>query len=172
MSMSPEAQTFIQQAIFRMEENLERIQKCLKELQEEEVWKRPNPSSNSVANLIIHLSGNITQYIIASLGEQEDQRDRDAEFAAKDGLSKSELANKMNQVIHQAILVIKTLDHSRLNKMHSVQGFDLSGIGIILHVVEHLSYHTGQITFWTKLLKDIDLAYYAGIDLNQKNVIE
>ena len=51
----------------------------------------------------------------------------------------------------------------------SVQGFQLSGIGIVVHVVEHYSYHTGQISFWTKQLKNKDLRFYAGLDLNVQN---
>ena len=53
--------------------------------------------------------------------------------------------------------------------MRSVQGFNFSGIGILVHVVEHLSYHTGQIAFYTKQLKNEQLGFYGDIDLNVKN---
>jgi len=160
---------FITQSIIRMEESTPRIAQCLGELTEEEIWKRPNESSNSVGNLVLHLCGNIRQYIIANLGNQPDTRTRDAEFAAREGLNKAALLEKMTTTANEATAVIRGLSLEDLMKERSVQGFEQTGINSIIHVVEHYSYHTGQIVFWTKLLKDIDLGFYAGLDLNVKN---
>lgn len=158
-----------EQIILRMEENTPRIEKCLAELTENEVWQRPNPASNSVGNLILHLCGNITQYAIASLGKRPDARDRDAEFAAEGGFSKVELLEKLQWTLREAVETIRRTSREELLRMRRVQGFDMSGIGIIVHVCEHYSYHTGQIAFWTKLLKNKDLGFYAGVDLTIKN---
>jgi uncharacterized damage-inducible protein DinB len=166
-----QADEIIEQAIFRLEENTAKIERCLNELSEEEIWKKPNNSSNSVGNLILHLCGNITQYIISSLGENEDNRKRNIEFETTSGYNRLELFKKLTETIDQAILTIKNLSDKDLLKFRSVQGFDYSGIGILIHVVEHYSYHTGQITFWTKLLKGKDLGFYTGVDLNKKNKI-
>ena len=160
---------FINQAIIRMEENNVRIEKCLALLNEEEVWKKPNPSSNSAGNLILHLCGNIRQYIISSLGKTEDTRERDLEFSATGGYTKKELSDKIFGTVAEAIITMQNINEEDLLDVKSVQGFEYSGIGIILHVVEHYSYHTAQIAFWTKLLKDKDLGFYAGQDLNVKN---
>ena len=162
---------FIDQSIHRLEENTPKIQKCLDELTEEEIWKRPNPSSNSVGNIILHLCGNITQYILSSLGEIEDKRERDKEFSTTGGLNKKELFDKLQSTITQAVHVIGSINVENMLRKRSVQGFELSAIGIIIHVVEHYSYHTGQIIFWTKLLKDKNLAFYTNVDLNKKNVV-
>jgi uncharacterized damage-inducible protein DinB len=159
----------IEQAILRLNENTPRIEKCLQELTEEDVWHKPNASSNSVGNLILHLCGNITQYVISSLGEEKDSRDRDLEFMTEGGMDKSFLLEKLKTTVERASAVIAKLDEAELLAMRSVQGFEYSGVGNIIHVVEHYSYHTGQIAFWTKLLKDKDLEFYAGIDLNIKN---
>lgn len=161
---------FIEQSIIRMEENTPRIAQCLGELTEEEIWKRPNVSSNSVGNLVLHLCGNIRQYIIANLGNQPDIRTRDAEFATEGGVDKAALLEKITTTTNEATAVIRSLSLEDLMKERSVQGFEQTGINSIIHVVEHYSYHTGQIVFWTKLLKDIDLGFYAGMDLNVKNV--
>jgi uncharacterized damage-inducible protein DinB len=158
-----------QQAILRLEESTIRIEKCLEELSEEEVWLKPNASLNSVGNLILHLCGNITQYIISSIGKVEDGRKRDLEFSTEGGFDKLELLTKLKKTVEQAAEVINALDMDDLLEKRSVQGFEYSGIGNIIHVVEHYSYHTGQIAFWTKLLKDKALGFYAGIDLNIKN---
>lgn len=160
---------FIDQSILRLNENIPRIETCLDQLSEDEIWKKPNTNSNSIGNLILHLCGNISQYIISAIGEKEDLRDRDKEFNTEGGFSGNELIQKLQTVVREATPIIIQTNKDTLLKIHAVQGFKLSGIGIIMHVVEHLSYHTGQIAFFTKLLKDRKLGFYANVDLNIKN---
>ena len=162
---------FIEQSIYRIEENTHRIIKCLQEIDEIEIWKFPNDNSNSIGNLILHLCGNIRQYVISALGETKDIREREKEFSIKTGHTKSELLNELTHTTSEAAGIIKNIDENRLTKIYSVQGFYLSGIGIIIHVTEHYSYHTGQIVFFTKQIKNKDLGFYANIDLNVKNEI-
>lgn len=157
------------QIILRMEENTPRIERCLRELSEPEIWQRPNAASNSVGNLLLHLCGNIRQYAIASLGNREDHRQRDAEFAAREGYSAAELLEKLQSTAAEALETIRQASDAEMLRERSVQGFQMSGIGIAVHVCEHYSYHTGQIAFWVKLLKDKDLGFYANLDLNVKN---
>lgn len=149
-----------------MAENPPRILQCMGELTEAEIWLRPNPMSNSVGNLVLHLCGNIQQYVNASLGRRPDNRVRDAEFAATGGLDKLALQQLLETTMTTALETIRQTSDAELMRVRSVQGFQLSGIGICVHVCEHLSYHTGQIAFWTKLLKQIDLAFYGGQNLN------
>lgn len=160
---------FIQQAILRFDENTPKIEKCLSELTEDDLWRRPNPSSNSVGNLLLHLCGNITQYVLSGLGDVEDKRERAKEFTSMGGLQKAELFDKLKTVVGAAVEIMRSLNDNDMLTIRSVQGYELSAVGIIIHVVEHYSYHTGQIIFWTKLLKDKDLRFYAGVDLNKKN---
>lgn len=167
--MNSLSKEFITQSVLYFSANLPRIEKCLDELSDEEIWKRPNNSSNSIGNLALHLCGNITQWVISGLGNEPDNRNRDSEFQAKGGFKKDELKEKISSVINKAISIIKNLDETQLTDSKSVQGDNHSGIAIIIHVTEHLSYHTGQITFWTKCLKDKDMGYYAGMNLNKKN---
>jgi uncharacterized damage-inducible protein DinB len=160
---------FISQSVFRLNENTPRIKKCFDEMTEEELWQRPNDVSNSAGNLVLHLCGNITQYIISALGNNEDIRARDEEFAARGGMGKAELFKKLEDTVAKATAVMKSATGEALMQAYSVQGFTYTGIGIIIHVVEHYSYHTGQMAFWTKMLKSKDLGFYAHIDLNVKN---
>ncbi len=160
---------FSKESIHRMQLNTPRIEACLEMLSEEEVWQRPNNASNSMGNLLLHLCGNIRQYIISGLGRQPDSRTRDAEFAATGGLNKQELLQRLNDTVLEAESVIESADEAALLTPIEVQGYTLTGIGIIIHVVEHYSYHTGQIAFWTKQLRNQDLGFYAGINLNVKN---
>jgi uncharacterized damage-inducible protein DinB len=168
--MSEEFQKeFIDQSIHRIDENTKRLKACLDELDEPETWQRPNENSNSIGNLILHLCGNIRQYAISSLGNIPDVRERDKEFSADGGYTKHELLDRLISTIDQAKDVMRNSSSAELLRKRKVQGYTYSGIGIIVHITEHYSYHTGQIIFWTKLVKNKDLGFYAGVDLNAKN---
>ncbi|MHA7057164.1 DinB family protein [Aquimarina sp. M1] len=163
------AQEVKEQIVYRLNESLRMITISFNHLTEDDIWKRFNQSSNSIGNLMLHLCGNITQYAIASLGGLEDKRDRDVEFEAQKGFAKAELLLKLTNTIKEAETVLLNCSFTELMRKREVQGFTFSGIGIAIHVTEHLSYHTGQIAFWTKQLKNKDLGFYEGIDLNTKN---
>ena len=170
--MDKEAQLIeeiVKNALYRMDESTRMIKKSLKIIEESEVWQKPNHSLNSIGNLILHICGNMTQYIISSLGASEDIRNRDAEFDAKGGYTREELLKKLENTVDDAKRVIFDAKPEQLVKIRSVQGFSFSGVGVIMHVVEHYSYHTGQIAFWVKLLKNKDLGFYEGLDLTVLN---
>lgn len=160
---------FIQNALYRLDESTRMNTISLEQLSEEELWQRPNDSLNSIGNLILHLCGNISQYIISSLGETEDMRNREVEFSATSGFSKVELLQKLTETVENAKRIINDTSIEQFIRKRQVQGFYFSGIGVVLHAVEHYSYHTGQIAFWTKYLKNKDLGFYDGQNLNIKN---
>lgn len=170
--LSAIATELTQQCAMRMEENTTRTRKCLETLDEDDVWERPNPYTVSIANLILHLCGNMGQYIISSLGGAPDIRERDKEFSATGGFTKNELMEMLLFTTTEAKRIIMRTSDDELMRIRAVQGFELTGIGIIIHVTEHYSYHTGQIALHTKLLKEKDLGFYAGINLNEKNTVE
>jgi uncharacterized damage-inducible protein DinB len=155
---------FVKEAILTIEENTQKIKTCLAEFDDTSIWKRPNQASNSVGNIVLHLCGNITQYILSSLGGQDDKRERDKEFAAQDGFTKQALLAKLDQTISTALKVISDIKEDELLRVRPVQVYQRSGVSIIFHVAEHYSYHTGQIIFWTKLLRDKDLGFYAHLN--------
>ncbi len=109
----------------------------------------------------------MTQYIISSLGETQDKRNRDAEFTLHQSGDKEQLLKKLLATVDTAKRVIFDANVKQLLQQRSVQGFTFSGVGVIVHAVEHYSYHTGQIAFWVKQLKDVDLGFYEGMDLNK-----
>ena len=160
---------FIDQIIKTINENTSKIKACIKQLDEKDIWFRHNDHVNSVGNIILHLCGNIRQWIISSLGGAPDVRERDFEFSTMGGFTKAELTAKWEGVILEAKTIITRADPENLLRRRMVQGSAHSGIGIIVHVTEHYSYHTGQIIFLTKLYKNIDMGFYAGMDLNKRN---
>ncbi|MBK8634569.1 MAG: DUF1572 family protein [Saprospiraceae bacterium] len=156
-------------ALFRFNESAERIEKCLSILSEEQILSRPNGVSNSIANILIHLNGNITQYIMSGLAGKPDHRIRDLEFEAISSINKEVLQSLMKETFMQASDVILHLDEAQWKATYLLQGFEMSGVDAVLHVVEHASYHTGQITYITKMLTNQHTNYYEGIDLNVHN---
>jgi len=164
-------QEYTSQAIRRIyEESMPRLLQCIKEVNDEQLWWRPNENSNSIGNLVLHLTGNVNQWINASLGGDEDTRTRQSEFNNRKDLGRAELINDLNLVMERARQVIDQLDPADLQTNYKVQGFTESGAAILMHVVEHLSYHVGQITYIVKYLKNIDTEYYTGEDLDVTSV--
>lgn len=160
---------FLNQSIMRMQECSQKIGDCLKKLDDTAFWYRPNEASNSVGHLLAHLRGNIRQYIVSGLEGEPDVRQRDREFEYPAQRDRMKVEDAFFQTVEQATSLIGKVSEESLLRRRQVQGFDLSGLGIILHVVEHLSYHTGQIAYITKVQTDADLGFYRGIDLNAKN---
>jgi len=157
----------IDDCILRLrDESLPRIQKCLALLTDDEIWQRPNGNLVSAGNLVLHLSGNVRQWIISTLGDEPDLRVRQEEFDDTGPIPRKELLEKLETTVNQGCDVIKTLTQDTLTRDYAVQDFQETGVSILVHVVEHFSYHTGQIAWATKLLKDIDLDYYPDNDLS------
>lgn len=161
---------FKNNAIYRIDENVRMTSIALSKVQETEIWTRHNQSLNTLGNQILHICGNMTQYTIAGLGGKEDKRDRDKEFSLDNEHSSDELLKLLLDTTQKATTVIKNATEEQLLLSYGVQGFDFSGIGLVMHAVEHFSYHTGQIAFQVKLTIDESLGFYEGLDLNQKNI--
>ena len=149
-------------------ESVPRIKKCLSKLSGEEIWQRPNRETVSVGNLVLHLCGNVSQWVLSGLGNVSDTRERDLEFSETgENISADELIKKMEDLMQKVTMVLDNLSPDDLLKTRNVQGFQETGMAILIHVTEHFSYHTGQITYYVKASKNVDMNYYGGIDLNK-----
>lgn len=151
-----------------LEESLPRLRHCIDLLEEEEVWLRPNESSNSVGNLVLHVCGNARQWIISGLGGAGDIRRRSEEFSVRGPLPKTHLIELLDVLAPGIESVLDGLSETDLLKVYAVQGFQETGVGILVHVVEHFSYHVGQVGYFVKARKNLDLGYYSGLDLEKK----
>lgn len=149
-----------------IEESIPRIKKCLAELNTEEVWYRPNDNSNSVGNLVLHLCGNVRQWLLSGLGGYPDHRNRQQEFDERGPFPTSILIRHLDELMEEAEKVLNKLTAEQLLQTFEIQGFRETGVSILVHVVEHFSYHTGQITYYVKWRKNINTDYYRGINLN------
>ena len=147
------------------EESIPRLKKCLAELNEEEIWHRPNGHSNSVGNLVLHLCGNARQWIISGLGGQADTRQRQQEFDERGLLPTSYLLEMLEQLQEDMEAVFQEIEPAGLLRPRPVQTFQETGLSVLIHVIEHFSYHVGQATYFVKSLKNTDMGYYHGTSL-------
>jgi uncharacterized damage-inducible protein DinB len=144
----------------RLEERyLPRITDCLDQLSDEEIWWRPNPASNSVGNLLLHLCGNMRQWIISGLGGTADIRERDAEFSERGPIPRSKLREQVQTTMKESCRVLARLDAKHLTRRYRIQHFDVSGYEAAAQVIEHVAYHAGQIIYVTKLKREKDLGF-------------
>ena len=137
-----------------------KILRCLEEMDDDQIWWRPNAESNSIGNLILHLCGNVRQWIISGVGGVADVRERQQEFDELGPMPKEVLVHKLNTTIEEACQVILRVESAELLEKRTLQKNEVSVIEVIYHVVEHFSMHTGQIIYITKLHQGKDLAFY------------
>ncbi len=143
-----------------LHEYLPRIQRCLQEMTEEDVWWRAHATDNSIGNLILHLNGNVRQWIIVGLGGANDTRDRAKEFSERGSISKEELWKKLESTLHEADGVLERFDTSKLLEVRHIQKYDVTALEAVSHVGEHFAQHLGQIIYITKMRKGVDLKFY------------
>ncbi|MEM6767720.1 MAG: DinB family protein [Bacteroidota bacterium] len=147
------------------EESFARLRQCLSMLTEEETWYRPNENSNSVGNLTLHLMGNTKQWILSGLGKEPDTRTRQQEFDERGPIPTTVLLDQLDKLEKKLDACISSLQPESLTAIHDVQVYKEHGISILVHVVEHFSYHVGQITYYVKARKNVDTQYYGDQDL-------
>lgn len=128
-----------------------RIAAAVERLPPGALWRRPHPDTTSCGNLLVHLEGNVRQWILSGLGGTADRRDRAAEFALRDGAGPDELLAALAATVDEAAALIEGLDERDLDAEREIQGFSVCVREAVYHVVEHFSWHTGQIAWIAKL---------------------
>lgn len=147
-------------------EYLPKIRHCLGTVTQEDLWWRPNPESNSVGNLVLHLCGNAEQWILHGVCGHPDRRDRDQEFAATNGMTTMQMRAHLDQSIEKVDAALMSLEAQAsghpglLFEERTIQGMKVTVLKAIYHVVEHFSQHTGQIMWITKARSGSDLNFW------------
>ena len=153
-------QEFLDFSIEKLVQFSERIESCLGRLTPEQIWARGSENENAIGNLVLHLSGNVRQWIVASVGGAPDFRDRNCEFDSRDRLSAAELSALLRNIVTEAVTVLDGVTAERMAERVIIQNYELTVLQAIYHVVEHFSGHTGQIIFATKMFTGADLGFY------------
>jgi Protein of unknown function (DUF1572) len=148
-----------------IEDHWPRLSKCACSLTEEQLWWRPNDASNSIGNLLLHLNGNISQWIVAAFNRTECTRNRPAEFSECGPAPVAGLVARLVGTVEEAGAVLTRLTEADLLATYEIQGYTVTGLYAIYHSVEHFAQHYGQIAYITKLLQSRDLGFFR--ELNQ-----
>ncbi len=149
--MSEIANSFIAESrLFLTQSFLPKIEWCIAQLSDEDIWQRANEDSNSVGNLLLHLAGNVRQWIISGVGGETDNRVRQQEFDQRTIIPKEELIAKLKATVLEADRVLSELDPAIVLEKRKIQNREVTILYAIYHVVEHFSMHTGQIITFTK----------------------
>lgn len=149
-------------------ESIVRIKKCLEMIDEEYLWKSPNDNIMTIGSSVLHVVGNSRQWILSGIFKEDDFRQRDWEFE-QHSISIKELVVKLDKLKNDLLKSLEELSESHLTTNMEIQGFKVTGLSSIVHVIEHFSYHTGQITLLTKLYSGESTDYYDEFDLNIRN---
>lgn len=159
--MEPAAgELFLDFSARKIEQLFGRIKECVGRLNKEQVWTRGSDRENAIGNLLLHMSGNVRQWIVAGIGGQPDNRARDREFAARGEGEPAELIRRLELTVAEAVAVIRGVKPLRLTESYQPQSYKVTVLEGIYHVVEHFAHHTGQVVFATKLLTGQDLGFY------------
>lgn len=137
-----------------------RLRGCVESLTDGQIWWRPNPACNSIGNLILHLNGNVRQWLVAPFNGLNDDRNRPAEFAAEEGMSAPALLEGLGETMREGAEVLARLTEVDLLARYEIQGYNVSGLDAVYQVVEHFGLHYGQILYITKTLREVDLGLY------------
>jgi uncharacterized damage-inducible protein DinB len=137
-----------------------RLRLTVEKLTDEQLWWRPNEASNSIGNLLLHLDGNVRQWIVTSFRRQEDRRDRPAEFAEKAGGAPAAVLARLGATMEEAAEVLSRLTEDDLLAAMEIQGYHVTGLVAVYQVVEHFGLHYGQIVYIAKSLEGKDLGFY------------
>ena len=127
-----------------------KIRLALTAMPADRLWHRAHASSNSAGNLVLHLAGNVRQWIVSGVGGAPDSRQRDAEFAARDGADLATLLATLESACADAVAVFRRLDAAALGESRLIQGRTTNVFAAVYHVVEHFSGHTGQLILMAK----------------------
>jgi hypothetical protein len=146
------AQLLLTEIVARMRIWLDRAIRSMDQLDDVQVWYRPNAESNAIGNLVLHLVGNLKQWIIGAIGNLPDMRDRPAEFNAESGYSKLMLINLLKETIENACKTIEAMPAMRVTEAKRIQGMDVTLANAVVMAVSHLGLHVGQIQYIGKML--------------------
>ena len=153
---------FLRFSTAKLEQMMDRIEACAAKLTPEQIWTRGTAQQNAMGNLLLHLEGNVRQWILSGIGGAPDHRVRDVEFSTRESeAAPSELIARLRQTVQEAIAVIAGLTGPQLLETARIQGYEGTTLQAVYHVVEHFAGHAFQIIFLTKLLTGEDLGFYS-----------
>jgi hypothetical protein len=128
-----------------------KIRHCLEQLSEEQVWWRPHESMNSIGNLILHLTGNLRQWMVSGIGKVVDVRNRPGEFAERGPIPKAKLLAGLEEVVGETTNLFQQATAVDMLSQRRIQGFTVTGWAALFDCIPHFKGHTQEIVFETRM---------------------
>jgi hypothetical protein len=154
MSDQKLSETFIAAASEMLRKGMHKIEHCVAQLNDEQLWWRPRPEvipqMNSIANLLLHLAGNMRQWIIAGVGGAKDTRNRPLEFSDRSNRPKAEILGQLEATVDEATAVIGRLADSDLTASRRIQSYDVNVVSALWQTVSHFHGHVQEIIHLTR----------------------
>ncbi|HEY5331026.1 MAG TPA: DUF1572 family protein [Acidobacteriaceae bacterium] len=141
----------------KLEQMTTTLNACLDRLSDEQIWQRGGAHENAIGNLVLHLCGNMRQWIMYGVDRQPDVRVRDAEFSANGGMGRAELIALFGETVAEAREILAKLPAERLTDRTNPQRGEVAVLDAIYQVVGHVQQHVGQIILLTKQMAATDL---------------
>jgi len=129
---------------------MRKIEHCVGQLNDDQIWWRPRPEMNSIANLILHLSGNLRQWIVAGVGGSKDVRNRPLEFSDRSNRGKDEVISILKATVAEADKVLANVKPGELLSQRRIQGYDKTVIAAIIDTLAHFRGHVQEIIHITR----------------------
>jgi hypothetical protein len=130
------------------------VRQCLEQLDDEQIWWRPNESSNSIGNLVLHLSGSLNHFLNRQIGGFEYERDRAKEFAERRHLPKAELLAIFDDMVAKGEKTFEGLTPERLMQPSPEPKLNQYVVNDLINIAVHVSSHASQILWITKMLRE------------------
>jgi Protein of unknown function (DUF1572) len=152
---------FLSASVKGMQLSEDAINRCVAKLSDDQMWHRGADHENSIANLLLHLEGNLRQWFLHGIDGQPDVRSRDLEFTLSPSQRCAEIRSRFAATLDECRKVIGSLPPARLleviNPQPSGSWPPMTILEAICRVTGHLQSHTGQIIMLTKQLTGADL---------------
>jgi hypothetical protein len=128
-----------------------KIEHCLSQLTDADLWWRQHESHNSIQNVVLHLCGNLRQWVLHGVGGEPDVRDRPAEFTDRANRPKAELLAMLRETVAKCDRVLAACPAEQLLERRRIQGFETTVLAALFDTVSHFVGHQHQIVYITRL---------------------
>jgi hypothetical protein len=146
---------FIEEYRRHLAASLETVRHCLRQLNDQQLWWRPQRSQNSIANLTLHLCGNLRQRILSLVGGEPDVRNRGLEFTERGPIPQPELLRRLDDIAGAVDATLVGLPPARLSEQQLFRGaaapIEESLLGGLLRTLAHLGGHAQEIVCLTRM---------------------
>ena len=156
---SDPAEGFVGEACNTLRGAVTRVKHAVHQLSDDDLWWRPHPDMNAAGNIMLHLCGNLSQWVLAGVGGEPFDRDRDGEFAVRDGIARDDMLARFDDVTTRSEQIIASLAADDLTRKTRIQGFDTTVIAAVMHAVSHLEGHAQELIYIARLRRGSDYQF-------------